>query len=121
LPAAGTPGSTPSAESAVPAASPEPTVHTPPPYSVEIDLTDQRAYLLKNGRKFVTSPISSGRYGHLTPTGDFTVLEKDLNHKSSLYGTIVDRSGRTVIAGADSGMSIPHGWSSSTKPGPRPI
>lgn len=107
--ATATPGFTPVAESPVPTASPEPTVHVPPPFSVEIDLTEQRAYLLKDGRKFATSPISSGRYGHLTPAGDFSVIEKDLNHKSSLYGKIVDHSGRTVIAGADSGMSVPHG------------
>ncbi len=34
--------------------------------SVEIDLQEQRAYLLQNGRPVLASPISSGRYGHLT-------------------------------------------------------
>jgi lipoprotein-anchoring transpeptidase ErfK/SrfK len=58
--------------------------------SVEIDLQEQRAYLLQNGRPVLASPISSGRYGHLTKTGSFTVLEKERNHSSSMYGKIVD-------------------------------
>lgn len=92
-----------------PAATPAPTVIGPPPASIEIDLTEQKAYLLKNGRTVASAPISSGRAGHLTPTGDFSVLQKDLNHKSSLYGKIVDSNGRTVIASADTGMSVPRG------------
>jgi lipoprotein-anchoring transpeptidase ErfK/SrfK len=84
---------------------------TPPsPYSIEIDLGEQRAYLLKNGRKFAESPISSGREGHLTPTGNFEVIEKDLNHFSNLYGKIVEtKSGRVVKEGADSAMPVPKG------------
>ena len=52
--------------------------------SVEIDLQEQRAYLLQNGRPVLASPISSGRYGHLTKTGSFTVLEKERSHYSSM-------------------------------------
>ena len=37
--------------------------------SVEIDLQEQRAYLLQNGRPVLASPISSGRYGHLDKDG----------------------------------------------------
>ena len=61
--------------------------------SVEIDLQEQRAYLLQNGRPVLASPISSGRYGHLTEGGSFKVLEKERNHYSSIYGKIVDASG----------------------------
>ena len=89
------------------AAIPSPTPSSP--YSIEIDLGAQRAYLLKNGKKLVESPISSGRVGHLTPTGDFSVIQKDLNHVSTLYGKIVDGSGRLVKAGADSAMPVPKG------------
>jgi lipoprotein-anchoring transpeptidase ErfK/SrfK len=86
--------------------SPTPELH----YSIEIDLTNQRAYLLKDGEKYAESPISSGRAGHLTPTGDFEVIEKDLNHFSNLYGKIVEKdSGRVVKAGADSAMPVPKG------------
>ena len=53
--------------------------------SVEIDLQEQRAYLLQNGRPVLTSPISSGRYGHLTKSGSFTVLDKERNHYSCTF------------------------------------
>jgi len=78
-------------------------------YSVEIDLGDQKAYLLSDGRAVMESPISTGRYGHLTPTGSYQITDKDLNHTSSIYGKIIDRSGRTVVADADVDMLVPAG------------
>lgn len=93
---------------ALPAATPVPT--PPSPYSVEIDLQTQHAYLLKDGREFAEAPISSGRAGHLTPEGNFAVIQKDLNHFSNLYGKFVEKdSGRVVKSGADVGMPIPKG------------
>ncbi len=55
------------------------------------------------------SPISSGRYGHLTETGSFKVIEKERNHSSSIYGKIVDANGRTVVTDADVDMKVPTG------------
>jgi lipoprotein-anchoring transpeptidase ErfK/SrfK len=77
--------------------------------SVEIDLEEQMAYLLQNGRVVLTSPISSGRYGHLTHKGSFKVLEKERTHYSSMYGKIVDSRGDTIVADADADMRIPPG------------
>jgi lipoprotein-anchoring transpeptidase ErfK/SrfK len=77
--------------------------------SVEIDLQEQRAYLLRDGRPVLASPISSGRYGHLTETGSFKVIEKEINHHSSMYGKIVDAYGNTIVADADADMSVPRG------------
>jgi lipoprotein-anchoring transpeptidase ErfK/SrfK len=77
--------------------------------SVEIDLGQQRAYLLRDGRPVLASPISSGRYGHLTSTGSFKVIEKERSHYSSMYGKIVDGYGNTVVADADADMSVPRG------------
>jgi hypothetical protein len=42
---------------------------------VEIDLQQQRAYLIRGRRVLLESPVSSGRYGHLTETGAFNVIE----------------------------------------------
>jgi lipoprotein-anchoring transpeptidase ErfK/SrfK len=82
----------------------------PNPYSIEIDLGRQRVYLLKDGKKFADAPISSGRAGHLTPTGNFSVIQKDLNHVSNLYGKIVENdSGRVVKNGADVATPVPKG------------
>jgi L,D-transpeptidase catalytic domain len=80
-----------------------------PGTSVEIDLEEQMAYLLQNGRPVMASPISSGRYGHLTKMGSFKVLDKERTHYSSMYGKIVDARGNTVVADADADMPVPRG------------
>ncbi len=80
-----------------------------PGYSVEIDLQQQMAYLIRGRQLVLSSPISSGRSGHLTGTGSFKVIEKERNHVSSIYGKIVDRSGNTVVADADVDMKVPAG------------
>ena len=80
-----------------------------PGYSVEIDLEQQTAYLIQGRRIVLASPISSGRSGHLTETGSFKIIEKERNHVSSLYGKIVDRNGRTIVADADADMAVPRG------------
>jgi lipoprotein-anchoring transpeptidase ErfK/SrfK len=77
--------------------------------SIEIDLEEQTAYLLQNGRAVLASPISSGRYGHLTESGSFKVLEKERMHYSSMYGKIVDPRGNTIVADADADMPVPSG------------
>jgi lipoprotein-anchoring transpeptidase ErfK/SrfK len=78
-------------------------------YSVQIDLSDQKAYLLYNGRAVMESPVCSGRSSHATPSGNFQVMQKDLNHVSSIYGKIVDHYGQTVVADADVDMRKPLG------------
>jgi lipoprotein-anchoring transpeptidase ErfK/SrfK len=79
------------------------------PFRVEIDLQQQTAFLLRGRRVVMESPISSGRYGHLTETGSFKVIEKERNHSSSIYGKIVDSYGRTIVADADVDMKVPRG------------
>jgi lipoprotein-anchoring transpeptidase ErfK/SrfK len=79
------------------------------PYRVEIDLGRQTAYLISGRRVVMQSPISSGRYGHLTETGSFKVIEKERSHHSSIYGKIVDSYGRTIVADADVDMRVPAG------------
>ncbi|MDQ6625764.1 MAG: L,D-transpeptidase family protein [Verrucomicrobiota bacterium] len=69
--------------------------------SVVVNLHEQRAYLLHGGRTTTSSRISSGREGHRTPVGRFTVIRKDQDHRSSLYGNYVDSSGRVVRANVD--------------------
>jgi lipoprotein-anchoring transpeptidase ErfK/SrfK len=66
---------------------------------VIVSITKQRAYLMTGEEIAIDSPISSGKRGHTTPSGSFTVLEKDKDHRSSLYGDYKDAQGRTVKAG----------------------
>jgi lipoprotein-anchoring transpeptidase ErfK/SrfK len=72
---------------------------TPDAVHVVVSLPKQRAYLMTGEQIVIDSPISSGKRGHTSPTGHFSVLEKDPNHHSSLYGDFVDGYGRIVRAG----------------------
>ena len=72
---------------------------TPDNVHVVVSIPKQRAYLMVGDEVAADSPISSGKRGHETPQGKFSVLEKDPDHHSSLYGDFIDSSGRTVRAG----------------------
>jgi lipoprotein-anchoring transpeptidase ErfK/SrfK len=72
---------------------------TPDNVHVVVSLPKQRAFLMVGDQIVIDSPISSGKRGHSSPTGHFSVLEKDPNHRSNIYGDFVDRSGRIVRAG----------------------
>jgi lipoprotein-anchoring transpeptidase ErfK/SrfK len=72
---------------------------TPDNVHVRVSLPKQRAYLMVGEQIAADSPISSGKAGHSTPQGHFSVLEKDPDHRSSIYGDFVDGSGRVVRAG----------------------
>ncbi len=50
-----------------------------------ISLPVQRCYVYRNGVLIGVSTVSSGKKGHATPTGVFTVLQKHVDHKSNLY------------------------------------
>ena len=72
---------------------------TPDNARVLVSITKQRAYLMTGDQIAIDSPISSGKRGHGSPTGSFTILEKDKDHHSNLYGDYKDSNGRTVRAG----------------------
>jgi hypothetical protein len=55
------------------------------PVAVIVSLPDQRVYVYRNGIRIGVSTCSTGKKGHETPTGVFTILQKDKNHKSSTY------------------------------------
>jgi len=83
---------------------------TPDNTHIVVSLSKQRAYLMVGDDIVADGPISSGRRGHESPKGHFTVMEKDPNHHSSLYGDFVDSSGRVVRAGVSARIdSAPSG------------
>src|SRR3954453_22122169 len=55
------------------------------PVLVYVDLGRQRATVYRNGVRIGVSTISSGKEGHETPTGVFTILEKNVVHHSKTY------------------------------------
>ena len=70
--------------------------------SIVVDLGEQEAYLYRGKNRTASSRISSGREGHRTPIGHFSVIRKDIDHRSSLYGSYVNDSGRVVKGNVDS-------------------
>jgi len=55
------------------------------PMMIIINRTTQRLVVYRNGVPIAVSTVSTGRAGRRTPTGVFTILEKQVTHFSSLY------------------------------------
>lgn len=69
--------------------------------SIKIKLGEQRAYFYKAGQLVGISQLSTGREGLATPTGTYSITQKDLNHISSKYGDYVDSSDNVVVPNVD--------------------
>ena len=67
--------------------------------SVVISLSKQRAYLMTGGEVYIDTPVSTGKRAGMTPVGSFTVTQKHIDHRSSIYGDFVDSRGRVVRSG----------------------
>jgi len=80
-----------SAAGAVAAAAQEPAFSWTPevapqgPVLIVIGLDEQRAVVYRNGVRIGSSPVSTGKEGHETPTGVFNILQKRREHYSNLY------------------------------------
>ena len=57
------------------------------PIVLVVSLDEQRAYVYRNGMAIGVSTISSGKTGKETPTGVFTILQKNKDHRSNLYNS----------------------------------
>lgn len=55
------------------------------PVVIIVSLPEQLAHVYRNGVEIGVSTCSTGRPGHRTPTGVFTILEKARKHVSSIY------------------------------------
>ncbi len=53
--------------------------------SIVVSLPLQRAYVFRGGTLIGVTTISSGQPGYDTPLGRFSILEKQVTHRSSLY------------------------------------
>jgi lipoprotein-anchoring transpeptidase ErfK/SrfK len=65
--------------------------------SVKIDLVHQRAYFYKGDQLVGVSVVLTGREGYDTPSGEFRITQKDIDHASNLYGDYVDPIGHVVM------------------------
>jgi hypothetical protein len=55
------------------------------PLVMVVSITEQRAYVYRNGVLIGATTVSTGRPGHATPIGVFTVLQKQKEHRSTIY------------------------------------
>ncbi|MCB1546973.1 MAG: L,D-transpeptidase family protein, partial [Hyphomicrobiaceae bacterium] len=53
--------------------------------TIIVSLPEQLMHVYRNGIEIGISSCSTGRPGHRTPTGVFTILEKERKHVSSIY------------------------------------
>ncbi len=86
------------------------------PVAVIVSLADQRVHVYRNGIRIAVSTCSTGKPGHRTPTGVFTVLQKDKHHHSSTYNNApmpnmnrLTWSGIALHAGRLPGYPASHG------------
>jgi len=55
------------------------------PLLVAVNIDEQMAYVYRNGQRIGRSTVSTGKEGHDTPTGVFTILQKKKEHYSKKY------------------------------------
>ena len=86
------------------------------PLVLVVSIGKQTVTVYDDGKVIAKSPISSGMTGHPTPTGIFSILEKNRYHYSNLYGGApmpfmqrVTNSGVAMHAGDLPGYPASHG------------
>lgn len=55
------------------------------PLLIVCSIDDQLLYAYRNGVQIARSTVSTGREGKRTPTGVFTILQRKVDHESSIY------------------------------------
>jgi lipoprotein-anchoring transpeptidase ErfK/SrfK len=74
---------------------------------IKISLGDQRVYVYQGTELAGESPVTTGKKGHETPPGHYSIIVKDIDHKSNLYGVFLDANGNVVDGNASVGMKPP--------------
>jgi hypothetical protein len=83
---------------------------------IEVSIANQRLTLFENGEPIAHSPVSTGMAGHPTPTGIFSVIGKEIYHRSNIYSGApmpymqrITWSGVALHAGVLPGYPASHG------------
>jgi hypothetical protein len=87
-----------------------------PDVLIVISKASQRMRVFKDGKPWLSSPVSTGRRGHRTPAGVFPILEKQKFHRSNIYSNApmpfmqrLTRGGIAIHAGYLPGHPASHG------------
>jgi lipoprotein-anchoring transpeptidase ErfK/SrfK len=70
---------------------------------IVINIAQQMVFVYQGDHLAAKSPVTTGKPGHETPTGHFSIIAKDINHKSNLYGYTEDAQGNLVDDNANAG------------------
>jgi hypothetical protein len=76
---------------------------------IVVNIGEQRVYVYQGDYLAAESPITTGKPGYDTPPGHYTILVKDIDHKSNLYGDFLDANGIIVDGNAKAGEKPPPG------------
>ena len=63
----------------------KPEVSPAGPVVIVVSIPQQSMFVYRNGVRIGRSTVSTGAPGHPTPTGIFTILQKKVDHESSIY------------------------------------
>src|SRR5690242_13178653 len=63
---------------------------------IVVHIGEQKAYFYMGKHLVGESTVSTGKPGFSTPPGHYTVLSKDADHVSSVFGDYVDNYGNVV-------------------------
>jgi lipoprotein-anchoring transpeptidase ErfK/SrfK len=81
-----------------------------------VSIAEQKAYVFRAGKLIGVTTVSTGKKGHRTPTGSFTILQKNRRHFSNLYNNApmpnmqrLTWDGIALHAGALPGYPASHG------------
>ena len=86
------------------------------PVIIAVSIGNQHLTVYDDGTPIATTPISTGMKGHLTPTGVFSIIQKEKWHRSNLYSNApmpymerITWSGVALHAGVLPGYPASHG------------
>src|SRR6478736_3177135 len=69
---------------------------------IVVSISEQHAYFYKGKHLVGESTVSTGKPGFGTPPGSYTVVSKDKDHVSTVFGDYVDDFGNVVKSNIDS-------------------
>lgn len=77
--------------------------------AIRISLTDQIAQFKRGGREIGWCYVATGKEGHDTRPGSYTITEKIADKRSNTYGWMEDGSGNVTNSDAKSSDKVPAG------------
>lgn len=77
--------------------------------AIRINLASQRAFYTRGGRPIGWSFVATGKEGHGTPAGNYSITEKIVDKYSGSYGWIEDEFGNVVNGDAKPSTPVPPG------------